>query len=134
MFICCAIFNSRETFSRNSTITISIVLQHSFSQKISIYLFICSSIYLFTNFSFISHVMISLSSWFLFLCDCFVNDYFMFDIAIFKISQRIYQIHRDHFLCCKWYLQIERVRDIRTKQTQQQVRSTDWNQTIEQCI
>ena len=73
--------------------------------------------------------MISLSSWFFFLCDCFASD-FMIDIVTFKIFQRIYQIHQNHFFCCKWYLQIERVRDTHAKQ----IRFVDWNQTIQQCI
>ena len=62
--------------------------------------------------------MISISFWSLFLCDCFVND-LMFDMIVFKISQRIYQIHRNHSLCCKWYLQAERVRDTHTKHDRQ---------------
>ena len=80
-----------------------------------------------------SHVMILLSSWFFSLCDCFASE-LMIDIVVFKTSQRIYQIHRDHFLCCKWYLQVERVRDMHAKQAQQQVRLVDWNQAIQQCI
>ncbi|KAG7006488.1 hypothetical protein G7Y79_00014g036630 [Physcia stellaris] len=82
--------------------------------------------------------MASIPPWSPSICDCFASG-LMSEMAASKTPQRIYQIHRDHSLCCKWYLQAERARDTHTKQArlteeQQQVRPVDWNQAIEQCI
>ena len=73
--------------------------------------------------------MASIPPWSPSLCDCFASG-LMTDIAASKTPQRIYQIHQDHSLCCKWYLQVERARDTHAKQA----RPADWDQAIQQCI
>ena len=95
-----------------------------------------------SSFSSVSQYSTSYShtSWFqyrfdFFLCDCFDND-FMFDIIVFKTFQRIYQIHHNHFFCCKWYLQIEQTRDNHAKQIRQieQIRLIEQQQQQNQSL
>ena len=87
--------------------------------------------------------MISISSWFSFLCHCFDIHDLMYQCAIEKTSQCFYQIHRNHFLqkCC-WFQQVNQVREQVRQESKQQVRcvaewqtwKAQWDQTIEQCV
>ena len=119
-----------------STITISIVLQHSIRKHLFIYLFIDLFIYSFIYLSIYlfrvlirqysasySHIMISMI--FFFLCHCF-DSCLIENIQ----SQRLYEIHakfiQQCYRQCFWFLQtqqqIEQIRLIKKRQKVEQVR------------